>query len=194
MKDRRFGYVALFILLIALFSFGYAYLLKVRPPSIPVVQQEKSVSETIQVTDEEAFISIKIYFPDRPDLIMEQKQIQRVFSQKKILKEAIKEFLKGPAGTESPVIPVDAVLLSVYIGSDGVAYINFSEDFRRNFHGDAMDEYLLLKGLYESTISNIKVDDVRILIQGKEVDAIGGHFVADRPLKRLVTQEIKFDQ
>lgn len=193
MKASKHGYIILTILLIVLLSLAYTYILRIWPPII-VHDAVEDTSETVRAAVEEEDISIKVYFPDQNKLAMEQRRIPRVFSQKKILKGTIEEFLKGPTGIRVPVVPQDTVLLSLYIGSDGVAYINLSEDFRRNFHGDVMDEYLLLKALYESTISNIQIDDVRILIEGKEVDSVGGHFAVERPLKQLVTQEIKFDK
>jgi hypothetical protein len=79
------------------------------------------------------------------------------------------------------------------MGNDGIAYISLSEDFKRNFHGDVPDEFLLLKSLYETVISNVQVDNIKLLIDGKEADSIGGHFPVDRPLKQLVTQEIRLE-
>jgi len=194
MKDRNgllFAIVAVFILL--LFGGGYVYLLKVRPPHMP--RQVRSVkAENVQSAETvEETMTIKLYFPARPGLKMEQREIPRVFSQKKTLRAAMEEFIRGPRTAEENPVPRDTVLLGVFMGSDGVAYVNFSEDFRRNFHGDVLDEFLLLRAVYESVISNIQVDDVKILVDGKETDSIGGHFFAIHPLKQLVTQEIRFD-
>jgi spore germination protein GerM len=194
MSDRdSTNYVLLSVLIIIVLAAGYAYLLRVNPPEIPADNEIAVATDTPSGSTDEEFITIKVFFPDGKRLKMEERELPRVFSQKKILKGTLQEFLNGPAGADSHIIPDDAVLLSVYLGSDGIAYINLSEEFRRNFHGDAVDEYLLLKGLYETTISNTQVDDIKLLIENKEVDAVGGHFPVDRPLKRLVMQEIKFD-
>jgi spore germination protein GerM len=194
MKDKdSANYVLLAVLIIILFATGYAYLLRINPPEITSGDEVGITAESASESAADEYITIKVFFPDGKRLRMEERELPRVFSQKKILKGTLKEFLNGPTGVDSHVIPDETVLLSVYLGSDGIAYINLSEEFRRNFHGDAVDEYLLLKGLYESTISNTQVDDIKVLIEGKEVDAIGGHFPADRPLKRIVVQEIKFD-
>ncbi len=194
MNSRGYSTVVLLTMLfIIVFATAYLYLLKTHPPEVQVVPVQVGETGSVDNEDSSETITIKLFFPERPKLVMEQREIPRVFSQKKILKIVISEFLKGPAVSETFIAPGDTAVLDLYIGSDAVAYINLSEDFRRNFHGDTIDEFLLLRGIYESAIANIKINDIRILIEGKELDSIGGHFLADRPLKRLVTQEIKLD-
>ncbi|MBS1233295.1 MAG: hypothetical protein H6R42_949, partial [Nitrospirae bacterium] len=51
-------------------------------------------------------------------------------------------------------------------------------------------EFLLLKGLYESIISNVQdIQDVKILIEGKETETLGGHLFLLYPLKDMVSHE-----
>lgn len=142
---------------------------------------------------EDSFMKVRVYYPAGDKLRLEERTIARVFSQKKIMKGALLEFLKGSPDVERNVIPENSILLGMYIGNDGVVYLNFSEDFKRNFHGDVLDEYLLLKSIYETLMANGKVDDVRILINDKETDSVGGHFSAEYPLKQLVARELKLD-
>lgn len=193
MRENRLIVMLLSVIFLLLFIAGYIYILKKHPPEIPVTEQPLEVSESSSKASGEEYTTVKIFYPNGAKLVMEEREIKRVFSQKKILKMVLHEFLKGLEGAERNIIPEDSLLLGIFIGNDGIAYINFSEEFRRNFHGDIIDEYLLLKGIYESTMTNIRVDNVRILIENKEVDTIGGHFLADRPLKQLVTQEFKLE-
>ncbi|UCG79154.1 MAG: GerMN domain-containing protein [Nitrospirota bacterium] len=193
-ESKPIPYALLFILIIMLFASGYAFLVKIRPPVRTVSVEEERIPENAAEEDSGDKLYLKVYYPSGQNLSVEEREVERVFSQKKILKAALSEFLKGPSGKGSSVIPENTVLHAVFIGSNGTVYINFSEDFRRNFRGDAIDEYLLLKGLYETTIWNVKADDVKLLVDGKEVDTIGGHFSADRPLKQLVTREILFER
>jgi spore germination protein GerM len=87
-------------------------------------------------------------------------------------------------------LPRGARLLGIYKGTDGMLYIDLSDEFRRNFQGDVFAEFLLLKGLYESIISNIQdIQDVKILIEGKETETLGGHFFLLYPLKDMVSHE-----
>jgi hypothetical protein len=83
-------------------------------------------------------------------------------------------------------------LLSVYYASDGILYVDVSDEFRRNFQGDALNEFLLLKGLYDSIITNVTgVQDVKVIVEGKEIESIGGHFFALYPLKNMLAAEVK---
>ena len=103
----------------------------------------------------------------------------------------VEEYLKGPRDKEGSVIPKDTKILGIYRGADKILYINLSDEFRRNFQGDVMAEFLLLKGLYESLISNIDdIQDVKVLVEGKELETLGGHLYLRYPLKEMVTLEI----
>jgi len=69
-------------------------------------------------------------------------------------------------------------------------YVDLSDEFRRNFQGDVLAEFLLLKGLYESLISNEQeIQDVKILIEGKEIETLGGHLLLTYPLREMVSYE-----
>lgn len=159
----------------------------VRPPGEKVPGEGQEQGEVEPAGEGE--MSVKVFFPEGMRLKMETRAMERVFSQKKILRGALEEFLKGPSGVERNIIPEGSILLGVYMGNDGLAYINFSEDFKRNFHGDALDEFLLLRAVYETAVSNVNVEDVKILVDNKETDSVGGHFEADRPLKHLVRRD-----
>jgi spore germination protein GerM len=100
----------------------------------------------------------------------------------------MEEYLKGPAGGKATSLPKNARLLGVYKGADRILYIDISGEFRRNFQGDAFAEFLLLKSLYESLISNVEdIQDVKVLIEGKEAETLGGHLYLVYPLKDIVT-------
>jgi spore germination protein GerM len=103
--------------------------------------------------------------------------------------EIVKEFLRGPSQMNRSGIPVATKLLGIYPGNDGILYVDLSDEFRRNFQGDAIGEFLLLKGLYDSILSNVTgVDDVKIVIEGKEIESIGGHLFALYPLKNTLSE------
>ncbi len=57
----------------------------------------------------------------------------------------------------------------------------------RNFSGEARYEYYLLKSIYQTLVTNVsEVRDVKILIEGREIDSIGGHMLAIMPLREAV--------
>lgn len=106
----------------------------------------------------------------------------------------IEEYFKGPGNVKSSQIPQNVKLLGLYKDSSQMLYVDLSDELRRNFQGDALTEYLLLKGLYESLISNLQdVQDIKILIEGKEAETLGGHLSLKYPLKNTVVYEYKGD-
>lgn len=136
-----------------------------------------------------AFSDIRLYFPVEGRIVTEEKAIQRQTSISAIADATVEEFLKGPSNAQSSGIPAGARLLGTYLGSDGILYVDLSSEFSRNFQGDALSEFLLLKSLYESVISNVQgINDVKILIEGKETDSIGGHISARYPLKNILAE------
>lgn len=141
-------------------------------------------------TPGEAFVSpsyLKIYYPLQGHLQMEERIITGAATPEAAAAAAVREYLKGPAGMIYSYVPRGARLLGVYSGTDGILYVDLSAEFRRNFEGDALSEFLLLRGLYESVLSNLPAcKDVSILIEGSEVDSIGGHLSADAPLGETV--------
>jgi len=136
--------------------------------------------------------SLRMYYPVNDRLLMEERKLPRRTAQLAIAEAAVEEFLKGPAGGVISAIPSDAILLGLYKDTDQILYVNLSDEFRRNFQGDAYTEFFLLKGLYESIISNVPdIQDVKVLIEGQEIETLGGHLYLLYPLKDIVSSEIE---
>ena len=52
-------------------------------------------------------------------------------------------------------------------------------------------EFLLLKGLYKSLIANVgDIIDVKVLIDGQEIESLGGHLPLLYPLRNLVSMNL----
>ncbi|MGD1076526.1 MAG: GerMN domain-containing protein [Thermodesulfovibrionales bacterium] len=129
-----------------------------------------------------------IFYPSEGTLVMEERRVQRE-AEITMAEEIVAEFLKEPLNRAASIIPRGAKVLGLYQGSDGILYIDLSDEFRKNFQGDALAEFLLLKGLYESIISNVKgVNDVKVVIEGQEMESIGGHLFALYPLKNTLAE------
>lgn len=134
--------------------------------------------------------SVRIYYPSEGRLLMEERRIKRQHSMIASSEAVVEEFLKGPSQVARSEIPKDTKLLGIFAGNDGILYIDLSDEFRRNFQGDALSEFLLLRGLYESIISNIQgTDDVKVVIEGKEIESLGGHISILVPLKNTVLEQ-----
>jgi len=142
--------------------------------------------EPIQVE----LMTIRVYFPSGGKLAMEERRIIRSESRSRMAEETVQEFLKGPGGAGSHV-PEGAELIGIYAGSDGILYVDLSDEFRSNFQGDAMAEFLLLRSLYESIMTNVaEVKGIKVLIEGKEIGSIGGHISLPGTLGEAVSHII----
>ncbi len=161
------------------------------------VRTEKQLpSPTTQVSGIELidFSVLRIYQPHNNRLEMTERKIPKRISNTAIAEAVVEEFFKQ-TGTEgvSP-IPQNVKLLGLYKDEGQILYIDLSDEIRRNFQGDAMSEYLLLKGLYESLVSNVQdFQDVKILVEGNEIETLGGHFYLKYPLKNTLSAELKGD-
>jgi hypothetical protein len=176
--------------LISLFIIGVAggYLYFSR-----VVFKEKAVSGgNAGLQTPEDLLSLRIYYPVGNHLQVEERRLPKIAGHIAIAEDTIEEYFKGPTGAAASIIPKDIKLLGLYKGEDRMLYVDLSDEFRRNFQGDAIGEFLLLKGLYESIISNVEdVQDVKVLIEGKEVETLGGHLYLLYPLKDMVSYEYR---
>jgi len=79
--------------------------------------------------------------------------------------------------------PYGVRLLDLYMDREGVIYIDLSNDIRKNFRGDAFEEYSIIAGLYRSI--KVTIPDftaLKILIEGKEVESFGGHIDISKPI------------
>jgi len=183
-NKRRILWVLVFILL---FSGGIAGGFFYFAENLGNKPKGETLTEPQKQADDSSFV--KVYFPSEGRLIMEERRIKRLGSVTVSGEEIVEEFLKGPSQRGRSDVPPGTKVLGLYFGTDGILYVDLSDEFRRNFHGDALSEFLLLKGLYESIISNVTgVDDVKILIEGKEMESIGGHLLVLYPLKNSLTE------
>lgn len=164
---------------------GYLYFLKVFPREKPAEEIAGALTGT------EDLFSLRIYYPAGDQLRIEERKLPRRTSQMAIAEATVEEYLKGPAGVTAVNMPKDVRLLNLYKDADRILYVDLSDEFRRNFQGDALMEFLVLKGLYESLVSNTPdIQDIKVIIEGKEVETLGGHLYLLYPLKDTVSHEI----
>lgn len=190
MENKRNLLIALLLLLIAASS-GWLFTRYYHAPA------EKSDSPLIELKDGipqdhqnraafgisgEDMIAVKIFYPSEDGVTPEDRTIPSKPLPVAMADVVIEEYLKVlREGLK------DAKLLGVYRDRNNVLYIDFSDEFRRNFYGDARQEYYLLKSLFDTVITNVAgTEDVRLLIEGKEIESIGGHFSILHGLKGIM--------
>ena len=145
-------------------------------------------------TEVEEFISLRLYYPVGNRLESVEKRVPKRTKQMAIADAVIEEYFKGPGEGRASQVPPNVKLLGLYKDNSQMLYLDLSDELRRNFQGDALTEFLLLKGIYESLISNLQeVRDVMILVEGKESETLGGHLYLKFPLKYTVAYDYKGD-
>ncbi|MBA4371882.1 MAG: hypothetical protein C0402_03360 [Thermodesulfovibrio sp.] len=137
-------------------------------------------------------ITLRLHYPSGNRLEITEKPIPRRIRTSAIAEAIIEEYFKLPVNAADSIIPAQVKLLGLYRDGMQILYIDLSDELRRNFHSDALSEYLLLKGLYETIVSNIPdIQDVKVLVEGKEIETLGGHLLLRYPLKNTVSAEVR---
>lgn len=181
---KALGLFSLLLLFSSGVAGGYFYFSKF------LSREKAALEDTAPAPKSENLLSLRIYYPVGGQLLMEERRPPRRMGSTSVAEATVEEYLRGSAVATVPSMPKNARLLGIYKGTDGILYVDLSDEFRRNFQGDALSEFLLLKGLYESLVSNEQdIQDVKVLIEGKEIETLGGHLSLLYPLKDLVSIE-----
>ncbi len=128
---------------------------------------------------------VTLYFgsSDGASLVAEYRQVQSSRDVLENLRRVVEELISGPEGESVASIPASARLRGVFI-HDRTAFVDFSQEIIRDFAGGTTAEYVLVSSLVQTVCSNFpEVDAVRILVEGEEVNTVGGHLLISRPLR-----------
>jgi len=84
-------------------------------------------------------------------------------------------FGKAPDGF-LPAVPAGSEVKSVYMDSNGTCYVNLADSFKSSLPGGTTDEFFAVYSIVNTVMKNFKnVNGVRLLVEGAEMDTIGGH-------------------
>jgi spore germination protein GerM len=176
------------LLFIAASAGGYYFFrnFRITKQSVPAVTSQLTLPGEGDTT------VIRIYYPVYDHLEMTEKTIFRKTGNSAVAEAVIEEFFKLPLNGIASAIPKNVRLLGIYRDQNQILYLDLSDELRRNFQGDAISEYLLIRGIFDSLIYNIPdMQDVKILVEGKETDSLGGHLYLKFPLKNYISYEPK---
>jgi hypothetical protein len=86
--------------------------------------------------------------------------------------------------------PYNAKLIQFYMDRHGTVYIDVSGELEKNFQGSLMDEYLVVSGLLKSLNTHIpSIKTMKVLIEGRETDTLGGHISLMVPVESKMISE-----
>jgi hypothetical protein len=185
MKKRNLIGLVIFVsLVIGAVTGGYLYFMIGFNDEKTDVQRNEDDRASFSKT-----FTLKMYYPINDRLQVEERTVSGLTADYSVADATIREYLKGPADPVLSFMPRHAKLNGAYKGTDSILYVDISDEFRRNFQGDVIAEFLLLKGLYKSIVSNVgDIIDVKVLIDGKEIESLGGHLFLLYPLRNVVSK------
>jgi germination protein M len=128
---------------------------------------------------------VTLYFGSRDasSLVPEARRIASSDDILENLRSVIEELISGPADGGVATIPSSTRLLAVFV-HDKVAYLDFSREIAADLPGGTAAEQMLLSSIVQTACGNfVDIEGVRILIEGEEVDTIGGHLYISNILR-----------
>jgi len=133
-------------------------------------------------TPNAAAMTLTIYFPgpDASGLVAVKREV--TVTDKEVIKAMFKELNNPPSGLDKP-LPTGTKLLAASV-KDGVATLDLSQEFQKNFSGGSAGEQMILFSIVNTLTTLPNVHSVQFLLEGKTEAAILGHEDTTTPIKR----------
>lgn len=125
-----------------------------------------------------------LYFadPDEQFLKAEERVLPIHKTTLENARAAIEALISGPKGNLSRTIPEGTKLLSIYFTPDKTAYIDFDETITEKHPGGSTSELLTIYSIANTlTLNFSEIDNVKILISGRECTTLAGHIFTQQP-------------
>jgi len=155
----------------------YHFFLRERPPRVPepgVVAEVPEGSRTVT-----------LYFADEdePVLFAQTRQVAIGTAFEEQVLQVMRALISGPVGKGASTLPDGTELLDVFYDTEAfTVYLDFSGDLVANHPGGSQAEYATVSAIVRTVSENFpEVRAVQVLVEGAQVDTIGGHIDATRP-------------
>lgn len=183
MKKRKILSLLILTLFIAAITLsGCADSTKTKTPS-----ENKTAQNPVSDSAKLQTIEVVLYFGDDQAnyLLPEKRTVKVKNSNPQIIGEAIvKELIKGPQNKNlKATMPAPARLLSFLITAK-TAYVNFSEEIRSNHPGGSTGETMTIMSLVNSLTELKDIENVQLMIDGKKIETLVGHWDTSQPISR----------
>ncbi|KAJ50860.1 spore germination protein GerM [Clostridium tetanomorphum] len=147
------------------------------------IQNKEKIEKITLPNSKDDVIDLELYFDSSKD--NKQSEIakeERLIKKDEFIGELIiHELIKGPTVNSKlrPILPKNTRLLSFSI-KDKIAYVNLSKEASTKMSSNK--EEASLKGLIWSLTSLSSIEKVKILVENKNIDTLGGNFDISKPL------------
>lgn len=131
---------------------------------------------------EQPMVNLKIYLPSSNSLLTKEIYLQKESSEIKNIEKTLESFL-----SELPSPLKETKILGIYRDKEDTVYIDLSKNFA--IPQTLQEEYFLLKSFYKTLKENFSwIKDIKILVEGKEIESISGHISITSSLKEAVEE------
>ena len=131
-----------------------------------------------------AVIRVHLYFGDREGsyLTAESRSIPAGENPEQLGRAVITALLDGPQNDLTPLLPPGTALRAFFHPPGDIAYVDI-EPAAEGLPGGARSELLAVFSIVNSLVLNVPpIEQVKLLVAGREVDTLGGHVVLRDPL------------
>lgn len=147
------------------------------------LSNESKIKKITLPNEKDNFIDLTLYFDSsKDDKDMQISKDPRTIPKEELLGEVImQELIKGPSvkGELKPILPKGTRLLNFSI-KDGIAFVNLSRDAINAMTPNR--EEACLKSIIFSLTQLSSVQKVKIQIDNKDVEYLGGNFIISNPI------------
>jgi spore germination protein GerM len=147
------------------------------------LHQEPEVAPAVETAVKSRVVTLYFGSRDGNSLVPESRELGIRGSSAADLRLLIEALISGPDGEGVATLPPATRLIGAYI-QGRTAYLDFSRDIIDPSTGGTAGEYLMIASLVNTVCANFEdIDAVEILLEGEEVDSIGGHLLISGPLR-----------
>lgn len=154
----------------------------------PAAQPKYTVSDRPLYASTENRRVVTVFFPatDGLHLVATEREIYATSSVSAQMKQLVVELIKGPSESDQSgivkALPEATRLREIYIHRD-TAYVDFTKEVVDQLEGGSHAELLTVYSVVDSVIHNFpEITRVKILVDGADVDSLGGHLDLSLPL------------
>lgn len=133
---------------------------------------------------QEPLVMVTLYFSnsDASALRQEQRQVKQT---DELARTAVEELLKGAKAEGSFNVIPDGTKLRGLAVKQGIAYVDFTGDILNTPNRGSASEVLIVSSVVNTVTEFAGIDQVQILVEGKEVETLYGHMDLTQPFTRF---------
>lgn len=145
----------------------------------------QTVTPEAEKTQTNGKLTINVYYPDEQGMkLVAVKKTVKLGNDDKYT-AALKALMSGTKEKGlATIVPKQAKIKSVKV-KDDTAYVDFDENLVKKFIGGSTGEEMLVGSLVNTLTEFSEIKKIQILVEGKKIDSLAGHFDLTKPVERM---------